>query len=765
MRRIAGGLETDYEPHGDVFGRKSKAESGLQALFLNYSLNDTADVDYNKGGTPVDILRPISTPFVDNITTYSIVNAANCKGYVCSETGALNSKLKGILSDAKLEGRIKAIGLRNALLTEEQKETYKRLNPTTTATEYKRQYFKLALEDNDADAILTLLHEQAEQWAENNIYFNDIDFTLDCGGSFSKSKAIAELVETQGFRMAGSDIKRIADLEDGEGTILDNSRYVGDNCLTFITKLNGNTLRLKWYLKFVQMLESAGVRIQTGSHIVDWLNNPKTRLASTIKDCIDEGLTRLEITYSTLPRDMEHVGDDLEYLRGLLSIESLYKTPIMEQWKAYAETLKHTLVIHDDQNKLILYGWSYNSTTKKICGTLTKSATADKLDWILRRGAFAANLPIDYIATEMELGKVFNKSTGKESKRAVITGAKSKHTRYYRHGDDGTQLFSNNGLYYNLARIKKDIDLMDYGICDTSTIKPYLEKKYIGKGSKPAGELYQIGQTQHLTDKEKLYKTCAEYADAVRNIECSHALLDKQTEYRNQATEYKAVMRSNFSKLLDVPNGDTLDILAIRRMKTCAGYNYQITDGKTAYYGCDNIRNNLNLDRLYVEHTQENEGEILHRGGSALFTILKRGNKCVRGNKKAICDILYNDGTEAEGETLEHLPQEEIKNIEKRETTTRHKDLLRLETLTLGKKYRITHYAKIAYRKSTKYCLGIDHGEQMYLANCWMEDEIAKLLIAKGLDDIDQVATLTFKIGDTKTTKQKRKEALIHFSD
>ena len=45
----------------------------------------------------------------------------------------------------------------------------------------------------------------------------------------------------------------------------------------------GMVLRVKFYNKFIQSIESGSVRTSIGGHVADFVNNPEHRLKDTIK--------------------------------------------------------------------------------------------------------------------------------------------------------------------------------------------------------------------------------------------------------------------------------------------------------------------------------------------------------------------------------------------------------------------------------------------------------------------------------------------------
>ena len=98
------------------------------------------------------------------------------------------------------------------------------------------------------------------------------------------------MLEDHNFRMAK---KYNCEDEYRDHIIMDNDRSVGRNCLTFFY----NNCRYKIYNKFVHSLEVKNNKQQIGNNIREWVNNPEERLRETIKNSLDYGCTRLEITF------------------------------------------------------------------------------------------------------------------------------------------------------------------------------------------------------------------------------------------------------------------------------------------------------------------------------------------------------------------------------------------------------------------------------------------------------------------------------------
>jgi hypothetical protein len=131
-----------------------------------------------------------------------------------------------------------------------------------------------------------------EYLKENNIYINDVDFTRDFGGVINKQDFINYLLDN-GFRMEGD----VGNYKESKRTIKNNNNLVGNSCVSFVRKSEDGTMRYKIYNKFIQSMESAGVRKSIGNHILHWTNNPEIYLKEAIYKSLDTGLLRLEITF------------------------------------------------------------------------------------------------------------------------------------------------------------------------------------------------------------------------------------------------------------------------------------------------------------------------------------------------------------------------------------------------------------------------------------------------------------------------------------
>lgn len=780
---LDGGLMEGYISNKSIFGRKNKNSSGMEALFNHYCSNDTANLNWNDKCVRAEELIQVSDPFCDNVVQYCIVDAEHCVGNNCSEAKELNSKLQNLYkSNGIMPKLITAIGVRKDSkkpITAREIEIYRKLHPGSEAKEFRKQFFKISMEDSDVEHVLDVLNKNTAGWSNDcNVHYYDVDMTFDCKHTFDREEAVAELLN-KGFRLESSYDKHASELEDGEGTILDNKKYVSKSCLTFWTNIRGAALRCKWYNKFVQSLESGGgVRSSSGMGLANFINNPGSRVQETIKRTSEFGYTRCEITWSNcIPYNLEEVLQNLNYLRELLTRKSLYVNPISNQWRIFASCLRHTLAIFDRQSNHLLFGWSYNSDTKKINGVLIKNATEDKVRWVLKRCSLANHLPIDLLKCEFEHGKIIKKNK-EVSERNAITGVLPEHFRYFRYGDNQSQIIKKGALFYSAKSLDRNKDRTlnqpsDLGIMPQPNIDVYIEQKSVNVKSAAKGMLQQIGDAEILAELCPLYSSASDYKKVCADIAIEYKKIGTQTEYRERADHYKTIMRTISGKMIDLEEGATLDIVAIRRMtlnKAKGLYTWQVCDGKTAYYADENTRRNLDLAKLNLS-APEDSTQILHNNNKVLFTLIKGKDTCIGGNKKAVCTINYLDGDCLEGGDFDD--PKEMEYILRRESAVRHCDCDKLDYSEEGLKYnttyKLTHYTTYEYRRSTKYAIGFDHREGWFASNFWFDKLIAQQIKKKATDtdnpDIKELSQLEpFEItftGEQKRTPHKRKEILI----
>ena len=391
-----------------LIGRQTKDTALLEYLIRANALNQTGTLDYNKYGTKDGIgIVECNDVFVDNFLLSLLVPGHLIKDKKFGDCSILNTEIRRMLKDNGLiKCSVKAVTLKRVkqLLTRHQMEG-RRYNEDGASTFYW-QIFKVACSDETMANVMSFLREKKYKqlrW----LHLIDIDCTIDCQGSFQKDEVIDHMVRQCGFVLQNTDHS-----DDSPGTIIENDAFVGKNCLTYMTQIDGMKLRCKLYNKFVQSIETNAVRKIIGQHWKDWVENEHTCLSRNKHEAKNRGLTRIEVTFycddQSIPSDML-IKEALQGIKSNLPKELVYSTPYEMTWRAYCEALVHTLIVveknkvaHQDagsdnsggQSAVLVY--SYNEVTGKISGQIIK--LWDRRDkWCIANLALGANLPVDII--------------------------------------------------------------------------------------------------------------------------------------------------------------------------------------------------------------------------------------------------------------------------------------------------------------------------------------------------------------------------------
>lgn len=414
----------------------------LENSIKNNLCSDISIADYNTHNEGlIDSPKRLRDPFFDNIILFRLVPTV----ILCNEKmrydacSSGNLKIRNSLeshevSERKYNVRFVTkpeatgyVGNIDKALTVNEKascgyiSTVLKKNPTILERyyanypkpEYRKfgiQWYKIAFGEYDLTTVIRYKTQQIAGLAEHDIYLHDSDITLDVGCNFSKAEFI-EYMEENGYRVQ-NDIKGYGDYTKNDiqiNVILDNAKYVGNNCVTVLLRdmATGCVLRCKIYNKFAQQQESGGLRRPVGCHTAEWVNNPDKALRDVIDESLDTGLTRLEITiYSNdvLPSD-EYYRIIEQWERIVVGSKKLYKTPISNQWLSLTEKLENNLVIVDWTSKIILIVFWTNLVTNKVGGVfykLSKSQFDKKarvLPWIITNYSFN-KLPINVLQIE-----------------------------------------------------------------------------------------------------------------------------------------------------------------------------------------------------------------------------------------------------------------------------------------------------------------------------------------------------------------------------
>ena len=468
--------------------KKYSVESLYSKMLFNICNNNTAYINYNKYGTKGFKLSHISTIFSDNIILAGLipiqeipkdgedVNNRFIKYYRnIIYNFLLQNNIRDVKpKDIKLQGIRKADGETGHIKKPSLKtvtEFYKKFlgNIPEHEQELKAQHFKFALANISYEETLHLFNKKnIRQLEENFIYKSDIDWTQDFKGSFNKDEIIEHLINNCGFRMQN---ERDNENEYSNHVILKNDRIVGKNCLTFFY----NNKRYKLYLKFVHSLEVKSNAKQIGNNIREWVNNPEPRLKETIKQSLNYGFTRAEITFYShdLP-EKDEIDESINYLYNLVPENLTYCTPINKSWEAYTEAINSNYLLLDVDNKNVVLCYSVNTLTKRTSGIIIENYKDTDIYYLISKCLFNLPLTILYVSYfNKEIHILKNKKVDNTPEDYVKTGRKKhketveeiKEERYINVSysnfivlnKDGskkdTYLISPNNIYINSADI------------------------------------------------------------------------------------------------------------------------------------------------------------------------------------------------------------------------------------------------------------------------------------------------------------------------
>lgn len=474
----------------DLLGRCSRPTAVLEKIVQQNALNKTGKIDYNKYGKQDGVgFTPVTDMFVDNFVLRVVVpdyltKRTKNKHIEYMHIGSTNKRIRELLDAHGLKGyKVKGIGLKTAKnVTELELSSILDRNITneTDDTLYYNQLYKVGCADIEFKDVLGFL--RSANYEDRGLFLCDVDCTIDYAGSFNRDQVIESMVSKFDFRCQGTH-------QDGEKTILDNSIFVGNNCLTYIEDVNGITTRCKIYNKMVQMLECKAVRESIGCHWRDWVIQDDTRLATARDKASDRGLTRAEVTFycpdGKVPSD-QFLENTLLDITSYVDAQLVYSTPYHATWKAYCETFVHSLVVQDEIRDTAVLVYSYNELTRNISGQLIEN-WKEKADWCCAMLTLNGNLPLDIISA-------------KEYKNEGDCMVEISGDRYLKIKDDKTtnsfttRIVSRNGIYcYSKGSKESNALLLEKaGITEQPTCIPCLSHVKGNKNSKTYTELRKI---------------------------------------------------------------------------------------------------------------------------------------------------------------------------------------------------------------------------------------------------------------------------------
>lgn len=372
---------------------------------------DTARLNYYKDKTErPEYIEELSGIFCDNLILSGLTTTARVKGKNCKDCGQYTTHAREFYNLRELHTRIKPVGiatLEAGDLTPERENIYKTviLKGQEIKGGFKLQNIKVATPDVPFKDVLKYhTPEHLKYLNKGGLFIHDIDYTQDVAGCIDKHNFIDYLIKRrEGFYLEETDERG-----DPHLRIKDNDNITGRHCLTFLIVKNGMILRIKFYNKFVQSMESGSVRSNIGGHVADFVNNPETRLKDTIKKGLKCGILRIEISYYCKQNtpDENDIMADLTYLKELLKEappEAFFYCSIENQHKAILNIIDENLLIYDLTNKILLLCRWWNSETKKINGILNDNINTNELRHVCANLTF--NKPLRVVLIEYEKGE------------------------------------------------------------------------------------------------------------------------------------------------------------------------------------------------------------------------------------------------------------------------------------------------------------------------------------------------------------------------
>ena len=377
-------------------------------------VSDISKVDYLYGNLGETDLQPMEglDPFVDDIYVFGLcsrdqlVSIGRRVKFDCNsqEAGATIRAISGALSTAMPGKKMYDVSIQNTVRTDTVGSICKTIQAIERATrgETRKKWLELRnggefvvdiREQKEVFGIFVAkvdLSEYTIQRVEEvlpsihkslvglgmGIYA--IDYTQDFSGTMDRSN-IVEHLEEQGFVEQG-DIGEA--IESRQGTILRNTKSVGNHVCTWVYEYEEHTIRQKLYNKIVCQFEAGKVQQVFGGYVAEYAACPNTHLRKTFehKAAKARGITRIEISVYGCSRD-----DPLEYARIALeeTIRSLqgkklfYIQPCTKQWTNFAEKIDRCCMFVDHSSKSISFCRYGHSRTGRLGGVVVPIGKKD----------------------------------------------------------------------------------------------------------------------------------------------------------------------------------------------------------------------------------------------------------------------------------------------------------------------------------------------------------------------------------------------------
>ena len=669
-----------------LVGRAAAKTAMLETVGRSNALNRTGQVDYNALGNKDGLgLKSVTEKFVDNFVLAILVPDYNVTSGKYVHCGSSNKSIRELLNSAGLEKcAVKAIDCRKAHSS--PPDFMLKCIPFTDHTKivesYYFQEYKVATPNLEYQAVMNFV--RAGEYNSIGMFLKDFDVTMDFAGSFNKDEVIEYLVKECDFRVQGNENTL------SPRTILDNDRFVGRNCLTYMEEVGGFVTRQKIYNKLVQMLESQSVRSSIGCHWRDWVVQQGTRLSAARDKATQRGLTRAEVTVyidesgaipsellieETLLKIIEYVPNDL-----------VYSTPFSKTWEVYCNSFIHSLICIDRKEDIGLLVYSLNQVTGKLSGQLINEFEK-KWQWVLENLTLNGNIPVDVIDIT-----TLSRTLSEDKKKDCIIEVSG--SRYFKNSPNKsssfkTRLVSHKGVYSYTASLTAEEAMKmikNAGFVPHKNCVPFLAANAANCNSKTSAQFARVEDLEvclptvfcrKKLDQLDVEEKLLEEALRIEEFRKPHLQNLQESAVRLQQIEecISAASSSHTSHLSNLNQG-TYPVLSAKKVQHPQyGPRFKMIlqmDGDTKTTVWSNWGLSAQLNRLLNSDAREKCYDVT--SGFLIFLDKPLGNLVIKGkmlNKyghyTVFCDFEPNEAGSESSVSAARTEATEMKNASKQE--------------------------------------------------------------------------------------------------
>ncbi|KAK8836650.1 hypothetical protein M9Y10_037586 [Tritrichomonas musculus] len=778
-----------------IGNKKIKHETLLYNLNKIINCCDVSYVNYTQGGKNIgEDLQPLNNLFSDNIIVYYpiedklITDIEKLKGKVSNASildedaeevtppslnkiakdllGGTTATIKMLFNQIGLEIKkpdIKPIGIRKT-------ENFK-YKPSTFV-----QLLKVNLSYCNVNNIFTLLEDEEKMQFlhDNKVFIHDIDFTRDYKGVFNKEDVIKHLINNHNFVQEGDGNP------DKNPVIISNSRYVSNNCLTFLRNTEIGLIRYKFYNKFVQSMESPSVRNKIGSHINDWINNPEPILRDSIEKSLETGLLRLEFTCYVYSEEVvnkltkEDVIEEMEYLHNLMSPELIYYNPIQNQFNLLCDNILYNICIIDVDQDLAFISLYHNKLTGKVNGFYLEKINVTKLSNALRW--YCSNKPI--IVILMHLDSANDEVNIQQDCYIRVSNTTDKLFTYICKGSEKLKAVQKIGVDWHkpedMGLIPNNVFNFTYPSTNPSLLKSSSKEAILFKPfdmellNYPNEAITIRSVNKELREATSEKNFMQNYEKKIDLIKEKNAAIVKQMEksnrkemVRNKLYKLLSNIRAYSNKFVDLEDGTEIYVYGVKEANTRYGETFLLacsTDNcilegteLKLYWATTNINHYI---RTIIGNFKQLDIKGINSYGSLtgipLLSLIKECN--FYNASKNLCAKVIVKGTTGNKEedisrdknSMEILEGVNIKQCTKIDDAVKEGDII-----------KVTGFRKL--KSSLIIKCSINDGEpNNYVCTYWL-----KQIILDRIGDNETTNNLNAIVGVSKTTPQKQK-ALIY---